>query len=316
MTPPSSKSAETVLKGKQTLKFPTAVRSYLGHLVGTQKALLTVQNYRTDLNTFEEFLKSGLGSKPVELGQLRLKDLEAYPQWLKAKGYRTNTRRRKLLTVRRFLGYLKKRKKIALDASQKIPTPHKIERIPKVIDSVQLREKIRKLPVTTPLDLRNQALLWTLLESGCLVSEIATLRFDEVRTAAGGETAFFDISGKNPRSVPISLDLAALLLSLRKTDSKSPWIFHGFNRFGPLRSPMTSRGVELVLRTLGPRLGEEGLLAKQLRASAVLFWSRQGTSREEIRKRLGLRTDYAFRAFDPLIRKARESEPEVPQIQL
>lgn len=290
-----------ILSARRTLRFASATRAFLGHLVGTQKATLTIRNYKTDLNTFQEFLKTGLGSKPVELGQLTLRDLEEFPKWLKARGYLTNTRRRKLLTARRLLHFLKQRKKIQLDASEKIPAPHKIERIPVVIATAEVRDKVRALPVQTEIDARNQVLLWTLLESGCLVSEIATLRFDQVNEAESK----FVLGGKAAREVPISAELVQAIGRLRdrKDRLQSPWIFHGFNRFGALRSPMTSRGVELVLNSLGPRLGYKGLLAKHLRASVVLFWAGSGVSKSEIQRRLGLKTDYAFRSFDPLLRK-------------
>jgi len=308
----SASPSDRLLNRRKNVKFSNAMRSFLGHLVGTEKADLTIRSYKSDLNTFDEYLRSGLGSRPVELGQLRIEDLEAYPGWLKARGYKTNTRRRKLLTARRLLTYLKKRKKIRLDAGQRIPTPHKVERIPHVVDTEVLREKLMKLRTASELEARNQALLWILLESGCLVSEVAGLRFDQLQLGETSGGARFALSGKSPRVVPISSELAQALEKLRKFDSRmdTPWIFHGFNRFGPLRSPMSSRGVELVVKAYGPKLGLAALLAKNLRASAVIRWAKEGVKREDIRVRLGLKTDYAFRAYDPLIRKAlKEKEP-------
>jgi site-specific recombinase XerD len=295
----------------RSLTFSYALRSFVGHLEGTEKSAHTIKNYRSDLAAFQKFLEEGLGSAPVALGAVHLEDLEKYGDYLKAQGFKTNTRRRKILTIRKLLKFLTQRKKISIDAGGKIPAPHKVERIPLTVPSQELIAKIRALPVATDHHARNRALLWTLAETGCLVSEIPLIRFEDF----SDEDFTLTLRAKGLRKVPVSKDL---LLEIRALQMRSelgsrsapmsgggrPAIFLGFNKFGPLGSPITSRGIELLVKAYAGRLGFDHLMPRTFRHSAVRHWHEQGIARDEIQRRLGLKTDYAFRVYDPMLKSS------------
>jgi len=279
---------------------PAAIRSFVGHLEGSGKSAHTISNYLTDLRVFQQFLEKGLGSTPTALHQVTRADLEKFHHWLKAQGLKTNTRRRKILTVRRLLRYLTQRKKIEIDVGNKLPAPAKIERVPTTFDRQKLIEKIFELPSDSLLLLRNQVLLLTLAETACLVSEVTRMRFDD--WSAQGSSARVAVGGtKAPRSLNVSAQLWRKVQALKELSGDSPWLFLGFNKAGPLRSPITPRGVELLVKAkldINPR---------HFRHSAVLDWYKQGATRLEIQERLGLKTDYAFRVFEPLFKSIKSS---------
>ncbi len=285
------------------LKLSTAIRSFLGHLEGTGKSSHTVSNYQTDLRVFQRFLekyKGSSGKEPTELRALSREDLERFHEHLKALGLKTNTRRRKILTVRRLMRYLTQRKKIDIDVGNRLPAPAKIERVPLTLDLTDLIRRIHTLPSDSPISLRNQTLLLTLAETGCLVSEVTQIRFEDwnfdrlVVTVGGTKTI---------REVTISPDLRDKLLQLQSGAGDSVWCFLGFNRAGPLGAPISPRGVELLVKSLIPALGlETPIHPKHFRHSAVLAWFKAGHTRSQIRERLGLRTEYAFRVFEPLLK--------------
>lgn len=282
---------------KQKTEFPYAIRSFVGYLEGTEKSLHTIKNYRFDLLAFQNFLQNELAPKPKSLSDITADDLDLYHQHLKSKGLKNNTRRRKLMTLRRFLSYLAGRKRLAMDLGKTLPTPYKLERIPATVPSDALLRAIRALPNETELDLRNRLLLRMLLETGCLISELSKLRWQDWN----GLTIEF--GGKSPRRVPVSEELAqwAKLLKQKKK-GESPWIFHGFNKFGSLRSPISSRGIEILVKAHADRLGFGDLVPRTFRHSAVLGWFKNGVTENEIQKRLGLKSDYAFRAYAALRR--------------
>jgi site-specific recombinase XerD len=188
----------------------------------------------------------------------------------------------------------------------KVPTPHKIERVPLTLPSESLIEKIRALPHETPLDERNRVLLWTLAESGCQVSEVALLRYDQCQ---GRQLRF---EGKAAREIPVSSELCEAIQELKLRMKAKPgardqeqWVFVGFNKFGSLGGAISSRGVELLVRHYATALagkGGEKLTPRTFRHSAVLRWYREGCTREEIQRRLGLKTAYAFRSYEPLFK--------------
>jgi site-specific recombinase XerD len=227
---------------------------------------------------------------------------------LKEQGLRTNTRRRKILTVTQFLNYLAKRKKLAPEMARKVPAPHKVERIPFTVSSRRLVEEIRGLGQETLLDARNRCLLWTLAETGCLVSEVADLRYEQWEEPKSGSEmgqGYLHLSGKFERSVPVSADLVQAVsdLKLRSGAEAGSQIFLGFNKFGPLgTSAISPRGVELLVKHYGPRLGFPGLTPRTFRHSVILRWFEEGVAQAVIQSRLGLKTTYAFRSYVPLLK--------------
>jgi site-specific recombinase XerD len=286
---------------KNHVDFPYAIRSFMGYLEGTQKSSHTIKNYRLDISAFQNFIDREYHGKSVQLDEINHFDLERYRDYLKEKGFKTNTRRRKILTVTQFLNYLAKRNKLAPEMAQKQPAPHKIERIPFTVSSEQLIQVIRSLKVETLIEARNKALLWTLAETGCLVSEVTELRFDGwSHNASGG--AFVQVGLKTLRKVPVSLELFQEIQDLKQKTKDSPWIFLGFNKFGSLGAPITPRGVEMLVKSYGPRLGLGGLTPRTFRHSIILKWFAEGLPQVEIQARLGLKTTYAFRSYEPLLK--------------
>ena len=162
-------------QSKRGVTFAYAMKSFSGYLRGTDKAAHTIASYQSDLRLFERFVVQKLARKPVLVSQLQVADLRRYSEYLRSQGFHDNTRRRRLLTVRRLFDFLKKRGRIEVDFARRIPAPHKVEKVPRVVDAALLLEKVRELPSGTLLESRNRVLLWTLLETGVLVSEAAKI---------------------------------------------------------------------------------------------------------------------------------------------
>ncbi len=294
------------IKDQRNRNFAYAIKSFLGYLEGTQKSLLTIKNYKLDLLSFQRFLQEEYLDKLIQLDGIRRQDLENYRNYLSGKGLKSNTRRRKILTVTQFLSYLAKRKKLAPEMAQKIATPHKIERIPLTVSAIHLQESIQKLPCESLFEIRNRSLLWTLAETGCLVSEVVRLRFENWFFLEE-EKFSLKIEGKAPRVVPVSNELFNSIQSLKTVSKDSAWNFLGFNKFGSLGSPMTPRGVEMLVKHYASKLGCSQLTPRIFRHSIILYWFQEGLSSIEIQKRLGLKTTYAFRSYEPLLRSSLQT---------
>lgn len=286
------------------MSFQAAVKSFVGHLEGSGKAGHTVASYRFDLRHFEEFMKSrSHQAKELRVQQISRKDLERYHEQMKLEGQKTNTRRRKLMTLRKLMNYLMQRKKLEVDVAKKLPAPEKIERIPFTVPTAKLIEAIRGLDQNEAIFVRNRAILWFLAETGCAVSELVKLRWTEVDLAAKK----VEILGKNERQLKISSDLASALEALRAGQDPKSYCFTGHNRYGRISGAITTRGVELLVKGYQEKLGLGELTPRLFRHSAVIHWYEQGVSANEIQKRLGLKTPYAFRVYAPLFSKIRST---------
>jgi integrase/recombinase XerD len=291
---------------RNQIDFPYAIRSFVGYLEGTKKSALTIKNYRLDISAFQTFIHNEYEGKVPHLDQISRQDLDRYRDHLKEKGFKTNTRRRKILTVTQFLNYLAKRKKVAPEMGKKIPAPHKIERVPFTVSTQQLISSIQQLPEESLIETRNKALLWTLAETGCLVSEVIQLKFGNW-LQNGPLGASVQIGTKNLRIVPVSIDLFEVIQELKASSKDSNWIFLGFNKFGSLGSPITARGVEMLVKAYGVRLGFRKLTPRTFRHSVILKWFEDALPQSEIQARLGLKTTYAFRSYEPLIKSSSKT---------
>jgi site-specific recombinase XerD len=290
-------------KRSRPLTFGYALKSFMGFLEGTSKAAHTVRSYKSDLATFQQFLSTGLGSKPVDITEIRPADISKYDGYLRTKGLKTNSRRRKILTARRLLKYLAGRRKLPEELGQPVAAPEKIERIPHTFETGIIIKAIAKLPDETELEARNRVLLWVLAETGCRVSEAAKLRFEDWDSSG----IRINFTGKFARTVPVSAELFSAVNELRaKVRSDRPWLFFGFNKFGPLRQPITSRGIELLVKAYAERLGYPEMTPRMFRHSVVLRWASENLKSREIQDRLGLKTAYAFRVYQPLIAQLKE----------
>jgi len=282
-------------QSKRKLTFAYVMKSYTGYLRGTEKAEHTIASYQSDLRLFERFVHEKLSRNPVMVDDLNLSDLKKYAEYLRSAGFHDNTRRRRILTVKRLFEYLTRRGNLDLDLARIVPAPHKVEKVPRVVHAGELLARVKELKAESLLQCRNRTVLWALLETGCLVSEAAKIRASDFDS----ESRVLNIRGKNARPVPISRDLLKAVQEL-KNRTGSDILFVGFNRHGPMtQTAMTPRGVELLVRAHEPVLGD--VTPRMIRHSVVVQWAKEGHPREKIRDWLGLKTDYAFRAYAPLL---------------
>lgn len=276
----------------------------MGYLVGTQKAAHTITNYRSDLTMFENYLKEQTNTDgPVSIDRLTQRDFEKYAEFLKAKGFKTNTRRRKLLTIRKLFRFLKTRNRVSVDIASRVATPFKLERLPEFEQHDVLLKAILALPVASDLDRRNKLMLWTLLETGCLASECGKILTDGLGIESNGQESrtFVRIEGKNAREVHVSERLFQELQAfIRDTHQKPGPVFSGFNKFGSLGGAISSRGVELVVERFAQNNQFKSVTPRSIRHSCVVEWMKRGLDSETIRKYLGLRSQYAFRIYNVL----------------
>lgn len=270
---------------------PHFIKSFVGYLEGTGKSSHTIRNYQIDLRAFQDYLDA-LTPKRIGLDQLLPEDVLQYPDFLKAQGLKVNTRRRRILTLRKWLRYLKSRNKLGFDLSDRIPAPGKMERVPKLSSRPDLVRKIDELPTDEPIHFRNRALLRTLAETGCLVSELIHLRFEDFKK---GQVSF---SGKRERSVPISEKLFSEIQTIKRSYPAAKHCFLSYGKSRVTQIPLTSRAVELLFRSLEGAI-QQGFDSRTFRQAAILAWSKEGLSADEIQKRLGLKSKYAFRVYLP-----------------
>lgn len=112
--------------------------------------------------------------------KLSSRDIEIFIQYLAQKKYKRSTQSRKISTLRSFYRFLNKRNIIPVNPVELISLRGDHKNLPEFLYSDEMVKVLKSISTTTPLGLRNMALLELFYATGMRVSEIANLKLDQV----------------------------------------------------------------------------------------------------------------------------------------
>jgi site-specific recombinase XerD len=221
-----------------------ALVGYLSRLA-TQRRLSphTVAAYRSDLGQFADIC-DGLG-----LTNWDEVDRKVVRQYLSALGDRSYSRRsiaRKASAVRSFFTDQVKKGELKHNAAAEVARPKLPDRLPQALPSRVVRDVLDSLPVVTPIDLRDRAILELLYSSGLRVSEVASLSLADVGadlltvTGKGGKIRAVPVGGPARRAIADWIERGRGQLAGADVP-KALWV-------GARGGPLDTRGIRRVVR--------------------------------------------------------------------
>ncbi len=163
----------------------------------------SLESYRRDLNAWSAWLGDG-GLLAANRG--------AVDAWLAAQykdGAKATSVARRLSTLRRFYRLQLEHATIRDDPTLRVRAPRRPRRLPKLLSEVQVEALLAAPDVSTPLGVRNRAMLETLYATGLRVSELTSLKIAQVGLQAGVVRALG--KGSKERLVPLGEDAVAWL---------------------------------------------------------------------------------------------------------
>lgn len=282
--------------GEKVPTFDQMVKSFLGFLVGTKKAKLTVSSYKGDLALLKKYFQA----KKLNFNKLGPNSLQSYDQFMIKQGLKTNTRRRKILVAKALFRYAVRRKKLNISPAQFIKPPARREVLPWIPTRQEVGTLIEAVPHKTELGQRNKIIFKLLAHTGVTLSELCSLRWEDF------ENGKIEVKGKRLRTITLTNELAGELKEW-KAHTKGKFIFPGFYRHGLFTEKMTPRGVELSMHGLANQLGYPKFKPKSLRHFAILSWLHEGIAETEILRRLGVRKHYPLAQYQKYLEKLNEA---------
>lgn len=155
---------------------------FIAHLrVEKNASPYTVRNYSYDISEFLEFL-AAQGKSPLET--IERQTVRQYMARLAEQGIVKRSIARKLSAIRSFYRYLLREKIISsspLAVRRNRASALKLEkRLPSFLNTEEMKRLLEAPDVTTPLGLRDKAILELLYASGLRVSELVGLDMDKV----------------------------------------------------------------------------------------------------------------------------------------
>lgn len=165
-------------------------------------AINTIESYRRDLGKLAEYLH--LQGKNLAPAEVQTEDLFQFLIYLNDLGLSSASQARLISALKTFYKYLLLENLIQNDPTALLEGPRLQRAIPSVLSYEDIQAMLATIDLSTPLGLRNRAILEVLYACGLRVSELCDLRLSNLFL----DVEFIRIIGKGnkERIVPIGAD--------------------------------------------------------------------------------------------------------------
>jgi len=242
----------------------------------------TLEAYRSDLLQFFEFLEDGIGINPVEA---KREDIRRFFSALLSYGFKKSSVQRKRSAIRRFYNYLVRMEIVPQNPSLGIASLKQEKRLPEVIPEKRLNDILDRWNPSSPIEIRNRAIIELFYSSGLRVSELLGLEPSQLDLERG-EIRIRGKGGKE-RIVPVGERAKeAILIYLKERDKLKPKtekIFINKNGY-----PLSRRGLWLLVKKTFDKLGKGiSIHPHVLRHSFATHMLNRGADLRSIQELLG-----------------------------
>ena len=165
----------------------------------------TLSAYRSDLRAYAAWLHAAASG----LQQASRVQLRTYLAVCVDAGARPGTSARMLSSLRRFYRYLVREGVVSDDPTVQVDSPTLMRALPKSLTEVQVETLLHAPDTSTPLGLRDRAMLETLYATGLRVSELVGLTLSQLSTSQGVVRVMG--KGGKERLVPLGEEALACL---------------------------------------------------------------------------------------------------------
>ncbi|MFD1039220.1 site-specific tyrosine recombinase XerD [Virgibacillus byunsanensis] len=142
----------------------------------------TLKSYKRDLNQYLLYINKVMLKSNWD--NVTRNDIIGFLQQLKDDGKSQSTMTRAVSTIRAFHQFLIREKFVNLDASLHIETPRKERKLPDILSLAEV-EALLVNQGSTPLHIRNKAMLELLYATGLRVTELITLKVSDLHLTMG-----------------------------------------------------------------------------------------------------------------------------------
>ncbi|ASV73342.1 Tyrosine recombinase XerC [Thermogutta terrifontis] len=235
----------------------SAIGQFLRYLAVEKNASAnTIKSYREDLTALVEYLTDAYGGRCPSPDQVTTLDLRGYVAAMHEAGYAPGTIARRLASLRSFFRFGMRQGWVKENPAKPLRNPRKPRNLPHVLSTEDVQKLLEAPPASSPMGLRDRAILETLYSAGLRISELVGLNDSDVDLAA--EIVRVRGKGRRERLAPLGsfavrairrwLAVRKLHPSLRDQPDRPLFV----NRFGQrLTTRSVARMLEKYLRQTG-----------------------------------------------------------------
>jgi len=160
----------------------------------------TIESYSIDLRKFQDFLLQ----KNKSFSSFTRNDVVGFIETLRNEGYSISSTCRFISSIKGLCKYLIIENVIKEDPSENLQTPKRWEKLPKSLSVSEVRSFLElDTPINKPTMMRDSVMLELLYSSGLRVSELVSLKVEDINLEAGFIRVFG--KGSKERIVPVNL---------------------------------------------------------------------------------------------------------------
>lgn len=157
----------------------------------------TLRSYQTDLMAFVKWCNR----EGIDITEADHRSLRLYLVYLKQARYSAKTLNRHLSALRGFYKWMQREKLISSDPTLALSNPRAPRNLPHTMTDSDVNRLLESCDVSTAVGLRDRAFLEFLYATGARISEVATLRLEQLDLSHGVVRLFG--KGSKERIVPL-----------------------------------------------------------------------------------------------------------------
>ncbi|MGE5581114.1 MAG: site-specific tyrosine recombinase XerD [Bacillota bacterium] len=181
-----------------------SLQDYLNYLsVERGLAKNTLESYGRDLHQYLNYLKE---KKNLSLNGTTQATVIGYLLQLQARGKATATLSRSLAAIKSYYHYMAREKMIERDPTVNLDAPKQEKRLPRVLSVEEVERLLEQPDLKTPVGIRDRAMLEVLYATGLRVSELVSLKMEDVNL----ETGYIKCYGKGSKERIVPLGSVAI----------------------------------------------------------------------------------------------------------
>lgn len=236
----------------------TVISTFIEYQKGLNKSDATLRSYQSDLKVFARWFKE-VNNETLSLSKITPTDVRAFKKYLIDSGFKASTISRKMLSIKYLLEWGWQTKRI----KYRFPLPKLVKQTstaPKWLTKTEQNALIRHFEqVGTTRDI---AIIKIFLNTGIRVNELCQLKWSDITLSERkGSLVVRNSKGDKYRTLPLNKDARNALhqMSYKTYAGTDNFVFQG------QRGPLTSRGIQLMLKRRISKSNLEPVSPHQLR---------------------------------------------------
>jgi integrase/recombinase XerD len=261
--------------------------AFVGEYLAAERGLAenTRAAYRADLDKFLEFLREkGVGSA----ANLHPQHVTDHLFALRERGLAPRSLARHLVAIRMFCRWMQREKYLPRDVTQTVDAPKMWKLLPQTLTYAEVDKLLNAPNVSSPLGLRDKAMLEFLYATGLRVSELCRLTLNDVNFEMG----FLRTMGKGGKERIVPIGKTALKWLQKYLKDSRPKLARGGARAEIF---LSSRGIRMSRKTVWAMIRaqarrariEKPLSPHKLRHSFALHLLDHGADLRVVQEMLG-----------------------------